>query len=309
MKILLLIDANSLIHRCFHALPPMTAKSGAATNAIYGLASVLIKMWREGKPDYIAAAFDRPEPTFRKEQYKEYKAHRPKAPQELIDQIIGAHELFSRFGIATFEQPGFEADDVIATLTQTFRSVPDLQVVILTGDMDTLQLVEGDSVVVRTFKKGISDTFTYDEGAVRERYGLAPGQLIDYKALVGDVSDNVKGVDGVGPKTASRILKEYGTIDKFLQNPGQEEKVFEKLRSLKEPMELSRMLVTLRSDVPLGVPALERLAVSDKIPPSAVEYFRERGFESLLRRIDAPDSGEKKSKKKLPPHPAPPTLF
>jgi DNA polymerase-1 len=309
MKTLLLIDANSIIHRCFHALPPMTAESGAPTNALYGLSSVLLKLWREGKPDYIAAAFDRPEPTFRKEQYREYKAQRPKAPRELIDQIIGAHELFRHFGIQAFEQPGFEADDIIATLAAAFRSAPDLRVVILTGDMDTLQLVEGDKVVVRTFKKGISDTVTYDEQAVRERYGLAPSQLIDYKALVGDPSDNVKGVPGIGPKTAGGILQTYGTIARFLEHPPKDEKLADKLRLEKETLELSRTLVALRHDVPIAVPALERLSAPDGIPQSATEYFREMGFESLVRRVSTAPGAAGKGEEKPPNRASPPTLF
>ena len=150
MRKLLLIDANSVIHRSFHALPPFTAPDGSPTGAIYGVASILLKLWREDRPDYAAALFDRPEPTFRDKKYAEYKAQRPPAPDILILQIIEMHNLFRAFGITTFEKPGFEADDLIATLATRFKNEKDLQVVVLTGDRDTLQLVEGEKVVVQT---------------------------------------------------------------------------------------------------------------------------------------------------------------
>ena len=158
MKTLLLIDANSIIHRSFHALPPFTAPDGRPTGALYGLSSIMLKLWREEKPDYAAALFDRPEPTFREEKYKEYKAQRPPAPDALISQIIEAHNLFGKFSIKTLEAPGFEADDLIATLAEKFSREPDTQIVILTGDKDTLQLVRGDKIVVRPFQKYLCDT-------------------------------------------------------------------------------------------------------------------------------------------------------
>ena len=155
MRRLLLIDANSLIHRAFHALPPLTAKGGRPTGALYGLASILIKtLGGDLKPDFIIAAFDRPEPTFRKEMFKEYKAHRPKAPDELISQIIEAHNLFEKFGVKFFEKPGFEADDIIGTFAKKFEKERDLQIVVLTGDLDTLQLVDQGHIVVQILKKG-----------------------------------------------------------------------------------------------------------------------------------------------------------
>ena len=146
MKKLLLIDANSIIHRSFHALPPFTAPDGKPSGAIYGLASILLKLWREERPDYAAALFDRPEPTFRDEKYAEYKAQRPPTADELISQLIEAHKLFEAFGIKTYEKPGYEADDLIATLAEQFKSLPDVQVVILTGDRDTLRWWKGTSL-------------------------------------------------------------------------------------------------------------------------------------------------------------------
>src|ERR1700722_7855906 len=215
MKRLLLIDANSIIHRAFHALPPFTGPDGRPTGALYGISAMMLNLWRDSRPDYVAALFDRPEPTFRDKKYAEYKGQRPPTADELVAQIIEARKLFEAFGIKFFEKPGFEADDLIATLAEKFRYEKDVQVVILTGDRDTLQLVEDDKVVVKIFNKGVSDTTIYDEKAVIEKYGLKPNQLIDYKALVGDASDNIKGVPGVGPKTAQELIKKFGTIEKL----------------------------------------------------------------------------------------------
>jgi DNA polymerase-1 len=286
MKTLLLIDANSLIHRCFHALPPLTTPDGRPSQALYGVASILIKLWREEKPDYAAALFDRPEPTFRKEEYPAYKAQRPPAPQTLISQIIEAHELFLRFGIETFEQPGFEADDLIATLTKKFSSHPDLRIMILTGDLDTLQLVEGDTVVVRTLKRGVTDTITYNYDAVLGRYGLEPKQLIDYKALVGDPSDNVKGVPGIGPKTASRLLKQFGSLKRLYEKPDEDKKLKEKLKSFQKQAEQSQKLIALRSDIELKTDQLADLKIQDDLSRLA-RYFKTLGFETLIKRIES----------------------
>lgn len=290
MKKLLLIDANSIIHRSFHALPPLTAPDGAPAGAIYGIGSILLKLWREDRPDYAAALFDRPEPTFRDEKYKEYKAHRPPAPDELIAQIIAAHDLFRAFGIRTFEKPGYEADDLIATLAEHFKGSEDLQVVILTGDRDTLQLVEGDSLVVQTFNKGVSDTTIYNEEAVKEKYGLAPDQLIDYKALVGDASDNIKGVPGAGPKTAVELVKKFGTVKELYRVLESDaagadiEKLRARFGAFKKEAELSEMLVTLDRHAPIEIPALDALAPEEGMD-GAAKYFEKLGFHTLLKRL------------------------
>lgn len=284
MKTLLLIDANSLIHRAFHALPPLTAPGGRAIQAIYGLGSIFLKLFREEKPDYAAACFDRPEPTFRKEKYEAYKAQRPKAPDELISQIIEAHGFFGELGVKTFEKAGYEADDVIATLAEKFRHIKDLRVVILTGDLDTLQLVKDGEVAVRTFKKGISDTMIYDEAAVHARYGLRPDQLPDYKAFVGDQSDNVKGVSGVGPKTASELLQKYGTLQEIYAHIGDDAKIFKKLSGTEEQAQFSKSLVVLERNVPIDIGDIATLAIADNAGRLAM-YFRSLGFESLVKRM------------------------
>ncbi|HUC31423.1 MAG TPA: 5'-3' exonuclease H3TH domain-containing protein [Candidatus Paceibacterota bacterium] len=303
MKRLLLIDANSIIHRSFHALPPFTTPEGKPSGAIYGIASILLKLWREERPDYAAALFDRPEPTFRDEKYAEYKAQRPPTADELITQIIEAHKLFDAFGIKTFECVGYEADDLIATLAEKFKALPDVQVVILTGDRDTLQMVEGDKLVVQTFNKGVSDTTVYNEAAVIEKYGIAPRQMVDYKALVGDSSDNIKGVPGVGPKTALELIKRFGTVKEMYrqldgESPGADEdaslkKLREKFGAFKKEAELSEMLVTLERHAPIEIPAIEDL-VPFKDTSAAAVYFEKMGFATLLKRILMP-AGEENS--------------
>lgn len=295
MKTILLIDANSIIHRSFHALPPFTTPSGEPSGALYGLASILLKLWRESRPDYAAALFDRPEPTFRDEKYAEYKAHRPPAADELVAQLIAAHDLFPAFGIKTFEKAGYEADDLIATFAEKFKKENDLKVVILTGDRDTLQLVEKEKVVVTTFNKGVSDTTTYDERGVVDKYGLAPSKLIDYKALVGDQSDNVKGVPGVGPKTATEVIKKFGSVEALyaaLAKPGTgatpqeaDEKLAKKFAPYRKEAELSRELVTLEKNVPLEMPALGVLATSESLEGTK-PYFEKMGFVTLMKRME-----------------------
>ena len=175
-KKLLLIDAKSLIHRSYHAIPGLQNSKGEATGALFGLSNTLQKILAEEKPDFVAAAFDRPERTFRKELDESYKAHRPKAPDDLIEQIIRAREVFVAFNIAYFEAPGFEADDIIGTLAERFGE--EMGVTILTGDLDSLRLVKDGHVQVVTFKKGVSETILYDERGVFERFHVRPDKIV-----------------------------------------------------------------------------------------------------------------------------------
>lgn len=287
MKTLLLIDANALVHRAFHALPPLTAPDGRPIGAIYGLASTLLKVLREQPPDYVAACFDRPEPTFREVMFKDYKAHRPAAAEELISQIIEAHQLFEKFKITVFEKAGYEADDIIGTAVNAFKEESDLKITILTGDLDTLQLILNDRIVVQTFKKGVSDITIYNEQAVIDRYGLKPSQLADYKGLVGDASDNIPGVKGVGPKTAEKILKEYGSLENFFRQLEKEKNnpLTKKFLPAKEDALFSKKLATIEPAVPLEGLNLANLTYPGLPQAEIVQYFTILGFQSLIDRL------------------------
>ncbi|MDP4001543.1 MAG: DNA polymerase I [bacterium] len=271
MKKLVLIDSNALVHRAFHALPPtLNSTTGVPTNAIFGFMSVMIKMIKDLKPDYIAATFDLPGATFRHEEFAEYKSHRIKAPDELYLQIPYIKEILTKFGIPIFEKAGFEADDLIGALAEQAKTVDDLQVIIMTGDLDTLQLVEGDKVVVFTLRKGVTDTVTYNEKEVKARYGLEPSQLIDFKGLKGDPSDNIPGVPGIGDKTASLLIQKFKNLeflykaisnfhppaggpiskkDKEKIKPPLSEKLIQKLIDNKDQAFFSKHLATIIRDV------------------------------------------------------------
>src|SRR3989344_1784440 len=215
-KIFVLLDAHGLMHRAFHALPPLSSPSGEPVGAVYGVANILLKIIKDLKPDYIAAAFDRPEATFRHEAYEAYKAQREKAPDDLIKQFETTRALMGAFGIRVYDRAGYEADDVIGTIVREARTEDEnTQIVVASGDMDIMQLVDGKKVVVFTMRKGIADTVLYDESAARERFGFAPELLPDFKGLRGDPSDNIKGVPGIGEKTARILVAQFGSLEKI----------------------------------------------------------------------------------------------
>ena len=289
MKKFILIDAYALIHRAYHALPPLTTKSGELVNAVFGFASVLIKVIGEFKPDYMAAAFDLPEPTFRHKEYKEYKATRPKAPPDLYAQIPRVREILKAFEIPVYEKSGYEADDIIGTIS---KKLPDknVEVLILTGDLDTLQLV-GESVKVYTPKRGLSDPVIYNEKKVEERFGgLRPEQMPDFKGLRGDPSDNILGVKGIGEKTAINLLNQYKTIEKIYQTIEKgkvadvSNSVLEKLKAGRESAFFSKKLATLDQDVPI-VFSLKENEFGDFNREKLFEVFRNLGFVSLIGRL------------------------
>ena len=218
MKTLLLIDTHALIHRFFHALPPLTTPQGEPIQAVYGIANVMLKIRREIAPDYMVAAFDRPEQTIRAQEFEAYKIHRPAAPDTLISQFNATRELLKIMGVPIADRAGYEADDIIGTLAERFKHEADLSIVIISGDLDLLQLVEGGRITVRFLQKGMGESMVYDEAAVRVRYGLAPAQLPDLKGLLGDPSDNIPGVKGVGPKTATPLIQKYGSLENLLEH-------------------------------------------------------------------------------------------
>lgn len=296
MKRLILIDSNALIHRAFHALPPLSSPTGQPTNAVYGFASVLLKMITDLKPDYMAATFDLAGPTFRHEEYDQYKAHRIKAPDELYAQIPMVKQFLTALGVPIFEHAGFEADDLIGTVSAQTQDIPDLQTVIVTGDLDTLQLVHGRKVVVFTLRKGMTDTVMYDEESVRDRYGIAPKQVTDLKGLKGDPSDNIPGVTGIGEKTAMTLIQKFGSIESLyteLEKPefvagkkeGISEKLREKLIDQKDMALFSKKLATIIRDVP-DTFALDSADWHTHLDMGALETLcKDLGFYSLLKRI------------------------
>ena len=206
-KRLIIIDSNALLHRAFHALPPLTNKKGELTGAVYGYLLTLFKAIKDLKADYVVACFDTKAKTFRHQEYKEYKAHRIATPDGIISQIPMAKEILEAFKIPVFAKDGFEADDLIATIATRAAEKDNLEIFILSGDLDNLQLVS-DKIKVYTLGKGIKDTVIYDKNKVVERFGVTPEQMNDFKALTGDPSDNVPGVPGIGKKTAERIVVE-----------------------------------------------------------------------------------------------------
>jgi DNA polymerase-1 len=293
----IIIDGNALIHRSFHALPPLTTKSGQMVNAVYGFTSVLLKAIKEFKPAFIALTFDRKEKTFRHEDYKEYKATRIKAPDELYEQIPLAKEVAAAMNIPIYEKAGFEADDLIGTLSKKVGS--DIEKIIVTGDMDTLQLIN-DSTKVYAMSRGLSDSVTYDEQAVMARFGLKPEQMIDYKALRGDPSDNIPGVKGIGEKTAIELLQEFKTLDGVYEYVGQiknlkskvekDKKIKERILSLlddhKEEAYMSRNLAEIKCDVEIAF-SLADLRFSGFDRENAAALFSKFEFKSLLPRLQS----------------------
>ncbi|MDP3974933.1 MAG: DNA polymerase [Candidatus Jorgensenbacteria bacterium] len=293
---ILLIDAHALIHRTFHALPPLVGPEGRPTGALYGLARILLNVLKKDRFTHIFAAFDRPEPTFRKEAFKEYKAHRPPAPDELVSQLIEARKLFQAFGIPVVEEPKVEADDIIGTLAVRFAGT-DAHITILTGDLDTLQLVKDPSIAVETFKKGVSETMIYDEAAVEARYGLPPEKLTDWKGLVGDTSDNIPGVRGIGPKTAATLLKEFDSLEDMFRSMPAAHRFASKVLPYKKDALLAKTLTTIVTDVPLPV-SLEEGRFTELPLHSLRPYFTRMGFESLLKLPSQESSAPLQEKKR-----------
>ncbi|MEA3295756.1 MAG: 5'-3' exonuclease H3TH domain-containing protein [Patescibacteria group bacterium] len=213
MKTLIIIDSNALIHRAFHALPELTTKKGEKVNAIYGFLLIFFRAARELKPDCVVATFDRIEPTFRHKRFKDYKAKRKKAPQDLYDQIPKIKNILRALNIPIFEKAGFEADDLIGTIAKKAKEQEkDIEIYILTSDLDVFQLID-DKTRIYNLRKGIKDIEIFDEKKVIEKFDFSPKQIIDFKALAGDPSDNLPGAQGIGKETTVKLIKEYKTIE------------------------------------------------------------------------------------------------
>ena len=313
MSRLVLIDGNSLLHRAYHALPKsLTTSDGQVVNAVYGFARMLLKIIKDLDPRYLAVAFDVKGPTFRHLEYEKYKEGRPPMEDDLVGQLPKVKELLEDFEIPIYESQGFEGEDVIATLraqilnpkseapnkSQILNSKSQTETTIVTGDRDVLQLVDERTKVYSPLK-GLSNPVIYDEKEVLERYGIRPDQVVDYKALRGDPSDNIPGVPGVGEKTAVELLQKYetleGVFDHLEELPARQQNL---LRGQKEQAELSRKLATIVADAPVELD-LEAARVGDFRSEKALEALKKLQFKSLVKELESQaesDENEKQMK-------------
>jgi DNA polymerase I len=294
-KTLVLLDAHAILHRAFHALPDFASPSGEPTGALYGVVAMLLKIIEELKPDYIAACYDLPEPTYRHEAFKEYKAGRAKTDETLVQQIIRSRDIFAVFGIPIYEHISFEADDMLGTIASQMQTEKDLTVIIASGDMDTMQCIDKKRVQVYTLKKGIKDTIMYDQKAVEERFGFSPKSIPDYKGLRGDPSDNIPGIKGIGEKTATTLIVAFGTIEKMYKVLEKDEaqftklgispRIIELLKNNKEEAEFSKMIATIRTDAPITY-VLPQTDWKEAVDTEALlSLFTELGFRTLKSRV------------------------
>jgi len=291
-----LLDTHAIIHRAYHALPDFTGPDGRPTGALYGLVAMLIKIMTELKPDYIAACYDLPKPTIRHEAYADYKGTRAALDEALTLQLAESRKVFAAFSIPLYEREGYEADDLLGTIAHELAG-EKVEVVIASGDMDTLQLVDGTRVRVYTLKKGINDTILYDEKAVKERFGFAPALIPDYKGLRGDPSDNIKGVPGIGEKTATELITAFGSIEKIysalkkkngeeaFQNKGVKPRMVTLLKEHEEDAHFSKSLATIRLDAPIAFSLPERPWYEQAKLADILLMCDEFGFRSLKERI------------------------
>ena len=306
-KRLVLLDAHAILHRAYHALPDFASAKGEPTGALFGLTTMLIKILEELEPDYVVACYDLPGPTFRKEVYKDYKAGRAKADDELVSQMKRSRDVFKSFDISIYDKPGFEADDMLGTIVEQVKKRngemnsgkggnEKIDIIIASGDMDTLQLVDDKKVQVYTLKKGIKDTIIYDEDGVRERFGFGPELLPDYKGLRGDPSDNIVGIKGIGEKTATTLITTFGSIEnmyKELEKSGEAkfekagitERIFNLIKEGKEEAEFSKMLATIRRDAPIEFTLPEKELKSSLDMEKIGVLFSELDFRTLANRL------------------------
>jgi DNA polymerase-1 len=301
-KRLVLLDTHAIIHRAYHALPEFMNSKGEPTGAIYGLATMLFKIISELSPDYIVACYDLPKKTFRHEAYDGYKAGRAKTDDALVAQLIRSREFFTAFSIPMYECEGFEADDLLGTIsTHIVKNNEPIDVIIASGDMDTLQLVDDARVRVYTLKKGINDTILYDEEKVIERFGFKPVYLPDYKGLRGDPSDNIIGIKGIGEKTATTLIGSFGTIEELYRvikkDPEQvralgiTNRVMDLLISGEDEALFSKTLATIRRDAPIHFSTPTTTWKENLHTETIAQFFQTMEFRSLQNRLTALLSG------------------
>jgi DNA polymerase-1 len=286
---LIIIDSNALLHRSFHALPPLVMRSGQETGAVYGFLLTLFKAIKDLDPKYIVACFDTKAKTFRHEKFQEYKAQRPLTPSGIISQIPITKDVLGTFKVPVFAKDGFEADDLIATICNLVQKEnKDLEIYILTGDLDNLQLVN-EKIKVYTLGKGIKDTVIYDINKVKERFQVNPDQMVDFKALTGDPSDNIPGVEGIGKKTAAEIIQRYKTIENLYEELATDTavlkpKVKEALKQNKKTAIMSKELVKMKNDVDIDFIIKDcEFGLFDK--KNIEKKLNDLEFNSLVNRI------------------------
>src|SRR4051794_22356880 len=283
---LMLLDGNGLIYRGYFALPPLTTSKGELVNAVFGFCSIVLRGIADIRPDYVAVAFDLQGPTFRHEQYADYKATRQRMPDDLRDQFPKVREVVKALRIPVYELTGYEADDVIGTITVDAER-RDLETTIVTGDLDMLQLVT-DRTRLMTTRSGVENTILYDPARIAERFELVPGQMIDYKALKGDPTDNIPGVPGVGEKTAAKLIREYGTLEALYERVDEvkPDKLRDKLIEHREAVFMGKDLSTIVRDLPVEFD-LEAARLGDYDRETVIRLFREYEFRSLIERLPA----------------------
>ena len=293
MKRLVLIDGHAILHRAYHAFPlTLKTRRGELVNAVYGFTRILLTVLEDLKPDFLAVAFDLPEPTFRHQEYVGYQIQRPEMDRELAGQIERVYQMVKTLNIPIFTSPSFEADDVIGTLAKQ-AALKNVEVMIVTGDKDIMQLVN-KKVKVYAPKRGFAEPEIFDEKKVKIFLGVTPKQIIDYKALVGDASDNYPGVSGIGPKTAVELLNQYGDLKTIYKNLGKVKPLLaQKLKDGQENAYLSQKLATIVTKVPLKL-NLKACLVHDYDHQKALKLFEELEFKSLINKLP----GFKKEKEK-----------
>jgi len=283
VKKLILIDGNAILHRAFHALPPLNNKDGVPTNAVYGFFIMLFKIIEDLRPEYLIVCFDRKKPTFRKQMYVGYQAKRPKMFDDLVPQVDIVHKALDSAKIAHYGIDGYEADDLIGTLSKQ-GAEKGLEVIIVSGDRDLLQLVNKHVLLLAPIV-GITKMILFDETKVKEKYGLSPAQFIDYKALVGDNSDNYPGVTGIGPKGAADLLNKYQTLENLYTHIGElQPQIQEKLAQDAEQAAMAKKLATIILDAPLTLD--ENKASFGRLDREGLKKtFEDLNFKSLIGRI------------------------
>ncbi len=291
MERLMLLDGYGLVYRGYFALPPLTTSKGDLVNGVFGFASIVLRGLADLQPDYLAVSFDLPGKTFRHEQYAEYKATRSRMPDDLRDQFPKVREVVKALRIPVYEMAGYEADDVIGTITKQLDSNDDLETTIVTVDLDMLQLVT-PRVRLMTTRSGVENTVMYDVAKIEERFGLRPDQMIDYKALKGDPTDNIPGVPGVGEKTAAKLIREFGDLDSLLARLDEVSpaKLGDKLREHVDQIRMGKDLSTIVRDLPIQID-LQASRLGDYDRDTVVRLFREYEFRTLIERLP-PMAGE-----------------